>query len=67
MFKAILNVINLAKDFSPVDSLSSGRSITWLDLARAVVQIVLVLGGVLAAIGIWSFSRRELAVAQNQS
>ena len=67
MFKAILNVINLAKDFSPVDSLSTGRSITWLDLTRAVVQIVLVLGGVLAAIGIWSFSRRELAVVQNQS
>jgi len=67
VFKAILNVINLAKDFSPVDSLSTGRSITWLDLARAVVQIVLVLGGVLAAIGIWSFSRRELATAQNQS
>ena len=67
IFKAILNVINLAKDFSPVDSLSTGRSITWLDLTRAVVQIVLVLGGVLAAIGIWSFSRRELATAQNQS
>ena len=67
VFKTILNVINLAKDFSPVDSLSTGRSITWLDLARGVVQIVLVLGGVLAAIGIGSFSRRELAVAQNQS
>jgi len=67
VFKAILNVVNLAKGFSPVDSLSSGRSITWLELTRAVVQIVLVLGGILAAIGIWSFSRRELATAQNQS
>jgi hypothetical protein len=28
------------------------------------VQIVVVLGGILAAIGIWSFSRRELATAQ---
>jgi hypothetical protein len=36
-------------------------------LARAVVQIVVVLGGILAAVGIWSFSRRELATAQNQS
>ena len=67
VFKAILNVVNLAKGFSPVDALSSGRSITWLELARAVVQIVVVLGGILASIGIWSFSRRELATAQNQS
>ena len=67
VFKAILNVINLAKDFSPVDSLSTGRSITWLELLRAVTQIILVLGGILATIGIWSFSRRELATAQNQS
>lgn len=67
IFKAILNVVNLAKDFSPVDSLSSGRSITWFELTRAVVQIVVVLGGILASIGIWSFSRRELATAQNQS
>jgi hypothetical protein len=64
VFKAILSVINLAKGFSPVDALSTGRSITWLELTRAVVQIVVVLGGVLAAIGIWSFSRRELATAQ---
>jgi len=67
IFGAILNIINLAKDFSPIDSLSTGRSITWFELSRAVVQIVLVLGGVLAAVGIWSFSRRELAAPQNQS
>jgi len=67
IFRAILSVVNLAKDFSPVDALSSGRSITWAELARAVTQIVLVLGGILAGIGIWSFSRRELATAQNQS
>ncbi len=67
VFRAILGVVNLAKDFSPVDALSSGRSITWLELSRAVTQIVLVLGGILALIGIWSFNRRELATAQNQS
>lgn len=67
VFKAILNVINLAKGFSPVDALSTGRSITWLELGRAAAQIVVVLGGILALIGIWSFSRRELATAQNQS
>jgi hypothetical protein len=67
VFRAILSVVNLAKDFSPVDALSSGRSITWLELSRAFAQIVLVLGGILALIGIWSFNRRELATAQNQS
>jgi hypothetical protein len=67
VFKGILTVINLAKDFSPVEALSAGRSITWGELGRAFVQIVLVLGGVLAAFGIWAFGRRELATAQNQA
>lgn len=67
VFKGILTIINLAKGFSPIEALSVGRSITWSDLGRAVVQIVLVLGGLFAAFGIWAFSRRELATAQNQS
>jgi len=67
VFRTILGVVNLAKSFSPVDALSSGRSITWLELSRAFAQIVLLLGGILALIGIWSFTRRELATAQNQS
>jgi hypothetical protein len=66
-FKAILSVVSLAKDFSPVDALSTGRSITWVELGRAFVQIVLGLGGLLAGFGIWLFSRRELATAQNQA
>ena len=63
-FKVLVDVINLAKNFSPIDALSTGRSITWSELARAFAQIVLLLGGILAAIGIWSFHRRELATAQ---
>ncbi|HVV70352.1 MAG TPA: ABC transporter permease, partial [Verrucomicrobiae bacterium] len=39
MFKAILKVISLAEDFSPIDSLSTGRSITWGQLALAFSQI----------------------------
>ena len=66
-FKLALTVINLAKDFSPVEALSTGRSITWTELARAFVQIILVMGGIMAAVGIWAFTRRELAVVQNQS
>ncbi len=67
LFKVILTVINLAKDFSPIDALSAGRSITWAELGRAFTQIVLLLGGIIATFGIWTFNRRELATAQNQS
>jgi hypothetical protein len=63
-FKAALAVINLAKDFSPVDSLSTGRIISWEQLAKAFAQMVLLLGGVMAAVGITVFTRRELATAQ---
>lgn len=64
VFRAALKVINLAKGFSPVDSLSSGRSITWGELGRAFAQIVLLLGGLVALFGIVVFTRRELATAQ---
>jgi hypothetical protein len=64
MFKGILNVVNLAKGFSPIDSLSSGRAITWGELGAAFGQIVLLLGGFTGVIGIALFSRRELATAQ---
>jgi hypothetical protein len=64
MFKAALKVINLAKDFSPIDNLGTGRAITWEQLGRAFAQIVLLLGGVIALFGIVVFERRELATAQ---
>jgi hypothetical protein len=64
MFKGILNVVYLAKGFSPIDSLSSGRAITWGELGAAFGQIVLLLGGVTGVIGVVLFSRRELATAQ---
>ena len=64
LFKCILNVVSLARGFSPIDSLSSGRIITWSELGAAFGQIVLLLGGVIGVIGIVLFSRRELATAQ---
>lgn len=64
IFSGALEVINLAKDFSPIDSLSTGRSITWGQLARAFGQIVLLLGGIIGGIGVAIFNRRELATAQ---
>jgi hypothetical protein len=66
IFQGVLEVINLAKDFSPIDSLSTGRSVTWADLGRAFGQIVLLLGGGIGLVGIIFFSRRELATAQAQ-
>jgi len=56
-----LIIINLVEKFSPIDSLSSGRSITWTELGLAFAQIVLLLGGILSVIGISLFNRRELA------
>ena len=63
-FKTALKLINLAKGFSPVESLSTGRSITWAELALAFGQVVGLLGGVAAVFGIVVFTRRELATAQ---
>ena len=63
-FKGVLAIAGMANHFSPVDSLSTGRSITWGELGRAVTQIVFLLGGILALAGIILFNRRELATAQ---
>jgi hypothetical protein len=63
-FRGVLVVISLAKNFSPIDALSTGRSITWTELGLAFSQIVLLLGGIFAVAGIALFSRRELATAQ---
>jgi hypothetical protein len=64
MFKGMLMVINLAENFSPIDALSNGRSIPWSELGAAFGQIVLLLGGIIAIIGIILFGQRELATAQ---
>jgi hypothetical protein len=63
-FKGILAVVQLAGNFSPIDALSTGRSIPWLELGAAFAQIVLLIGGILALFGMFFFSRRELATAQ---
>jgi hypothetical protein len=64
IFKAILKIVKLAKDFSPIDSLSTGRSISWAQLGIAFAQIVLLLGGIAAIGGMAILTRRELATAQ---
>lgn len=65
VFKVMLAVINMVRGFSPIDSLSTGRSITWEQIGLAVAQIGVIASGILALIGISVFSRRELAAAQS--
>ena len=64
VFKGMLTLVNLVQGFSPVENLSTGRSITWTSLGRAFFQIVIVLGGIMACAGIVLLNRRELATAQ---
>jgi hypothetical protein len=66
VYECILYVLNLAEKFSPIDAVSTGRAIPWGELATAFGQIVLLLGGIFALVGIILFNRRELATAQNQ-
>ena len=67
VFRLMFMTVSFAQDFSPVDSLSSGRSIPWGSVARAFLQVVLFTGGCFALFGIWRFNRRELAASQSSS
>lgn len=67
VFRALLSVISVVKDFSPIESLSIGRHIPWLEVIRAVGVIVLAASGLIALIGIGIFQKRELALAAGRS
>ena len=67
MFKGMLVVFKLVEGFSPVDALSTGRSIEWATVGLAFVQIVIFLGGLVALFGIVMFTRRELAATSAHS
>ena len=63
-FGSLLKVVKLVEGFSPVDSLSTGREISWHQLGQAFLNIIGILGGIFALLGITLFTRRELATAQ---
>lgn len=65
VFRVVLDTVNLVQQFSPIDAVSSGHSVTWADVARAVVLVDLLMGGLFAVVGITAFTRRELATAQS--
>ncbi len=67
MFKGVIGVFTVVQTVSPIDALSTGRSIGWPDVALAFSQIVLLLGGVIAVFGIFVFSRRELAASHTNA
>jgi ABC-type transport system involved in multi-copper enzyme maturation permease subunit len=64
ILEKVLWVLKLARGFSPVESLSTGRDVGWGELARAFAAIVLFLGGPFALSGMGILTRRELATAQ---
>ncbi len=66
-FKTMYWTVQQVRNFSPIESLSLGRSITWSQTARAVAQIVILMGGLFALSGIWIFERRELAGEQGKA
>lgn len=63
-FKGALELISLVEEFSPIDSISTGRSITWKQLGHAFVQIWVMIGGVFGVFGMITLTRRELAAPQ---
>ena len=65
-FKVALGLLQLVNSFSPVDALSTGRSVSWTALLQALLQIWGLIGGFFAVIGIFAFTRRELATAQSK-
>lgn len=64
VFQAVLGTVNLVRGFSPIDAVSTGRSVRWIDVLQATGIVVVLIGGAFAAIGITAFTRRELATAQ---
>ncbi|MCC6233392.1 MAG: hypothetical protein IT580_12155, partial [Verrucomicrobiales bacterium] len=65
VFELALSTVNVVQQFSPISSVSTGRSITWFDLGRAFLLVIVVIGGLFAVVGITAFTRRELATAQS--
>lgn len=65
--RGMLFFLEMIKGFSPIDQLSSGRVISWGELGRAVLQIWVIMAGLFAAVGIYAFTRREIATAQGNN
>ncbi|PAW86450.1 MAG: hypothetical protein B9S33_08100 [Pedosphaera sp. Tous-C6FEB] len=66
IFQGANEILTMVNSFSPIDSLSTGRSVSWTTLATALFQIWGLIGGCFAVVGMIIFQRRELATAQGR-
>lgn len=64
VFRVLLFVVHAVQSVSPIEALSSGRTITWGQLGMAFGQITFMIGGLFGLVGSYIFSRRELAAVQ---
>ena len=60
--KGAVKITSAIWGYSPVDSLSDGRTITWATLFWAFFAIIVVMGGLVMALGSYMFHRKELAL-----
>lgn len=61
-FKVMISMIKPVKDYSPIEKLTEGRSVTWGELMRAYGYIWGVSGLTLGLLGSVILSRRQLAI-----
>lgn len=61
VFEGLLEVVNFAGGFSPIDALGTGRSVSWSELGSAILKVIVLLGGLCAIAGMLVFTRREIA------
>jgi hypothetical protein len=61
-FKVLSTIIGPLKDYSPITSLSEGRSVTWGNLGWCYLTVWGIGGGIFAVFGMFVFERRELAL-----
>jgi len=66
-YRVLLFIVNAIQRFSPIDALSTGRSISWEQLGLAWATCVLMMGGLIGGAGMAIFTHRELATAQGSS
>ena len=67
LFRVLNLVVNSIASYSPISDLSTGRAIGWDTLLGAIAQIVLLAGGLFAAIGIATLTRRQLGLPNTTS
>lgn len=61
MFQAMHKIVKLSQGVAPISRLSIGRSVLVEEVAVTFLKMVVVMGGLMAIVGITLFNRRELA------